>query len=51
MKAMNLHHSAKRAVSYHRIAMTIDIVSKVGTFCIVVLLIVALAAAGAIWSN
>jgi hypothetical protein len=30
--------------------MTIEMVSKVGTFCIIVVLIVALVAAGAIWS-
>ena len=47
MKAMNLLHQAMDAVSYRRIAMTIKTTSKVGTFCIVVLLIVALAAAGA----
>jgi len=37
-----------RAVSYHCIAIANKTTSKVGTFCIVVLLIVALAAAGVI---
>jgi len=37
-----------RAVSYRHIAMANKTTSKVGTFCIVVLLIVTLAAAGAI---
>jgi hypothetical protein len=52
MKAMNLLHWAMRLVLwYRRIAMAIETASKVGTFCIVVLLIVALAAAGAIRSK
>ena len=44
----NLLHWAMHAVSYCRIAMAIKMASKVGTFCIVVLLIVALVAARAI---
>ena len=44
----NLLHWAMHAVSYCRIAMAIKMASKVGTFFIVVLLIVALAAARAI---
>ena len=51
MKAMNLLHRAMRSVLYCHIAMAVNMASKVGTFCIVILLIVALAAAGAIGSN
>ena len=50
MIATNLLHWAMCAVSYHHITMAIKMASKVGTFCIVVMLIVALAAAGAIGS-
>jgi hypothetical protein len=39
------------AVSYRRIAMAIKMASKVVTFFIVVFLIVAMAAAEAIWSE
>jgi len=48
MKALDLLHQAMSSVLYHRIVMAIKAASKVGTFCIVVLLIVALAAAGVI---
>ena len=51
MKAMNLLHWAMCLVSCRHIAMAVETASKVGTFCIVVLLIVALAAAGAIRSE
>ena len=51
MKALDLLHWAMRSVLYHRIAVAIETASKVGTFCIVVLLIVALVAAGAIRSE
>jgi hypothetical protein len=51
MKALDLLHRAMRSVLYHRIAVAIETASKVGTFCIVVLLIVALVAAGAIRSE
>jgi hypothetical protein len=52
MKATNLIHWAMRTVLYRHIVMTIETASKVGTFCIVVLLIVAfLAAAGGIRSE
>jgi hypothetical protein len=40
-----------RSVSYRRTAIGIEAANKVGTFCIGVLLIVALAAAGAIPSG
>ena len=46
-----LLHWAMGAVSYRRIAMAIEMASKVVTFFIVVLLIVAMAAAEAIWSE
>ena len=46
-KALDLYW-LMRLVSYHRIAMVIEMASKVGVFCIVILLIVAMAAAGAI---
>ena len=48
MKAMNLLHQAMHLVLHHLIAMAIKMASKVGTFCIGILLFVALAAAGAI---
>ena len=48
---MNLLHQAMQAVSYHRIAMAIKTARKVGTFCIVIVLIVALTAAGVIRSK
>ncbi len=51
MKALDLLHRVMRSVSYRRIAMAIETASKVGIFCIVVLLIVALAAAGVIRSE
>ena len=51
LKATNLLHQAILVVSYRRIAMAIKTASKVGVFCIVVLLIVTLAAAGAIRSE
>jgi hypothetical protein len=51
MKAMNLLHWVMRLVSYRRIAMATETASKVGTCFIVVLLIVTLAAAGAIRSK
>ena len=47
MKATNLLHWAMRAVYYRRIAITIEMAIKVGIFCIIAVLIVALAAAGA----
>ena len=40
-----------RVVLCRRVVMAIETASKVGTFCIVVLLIIALAAAGAILSE
>jgi hypothetical protein len=40
-----------RLVSHHRIAVAIKTASKVGAFCIVVVLNVALLAAGAIQSK
>jgi hypothetical protein len=51
MKATNLHHLAMRAVWYRHIALPIKKASKEGTFCIIVLLIVSMAAAGAIRSK
>jgi len=51
MKATNLLQQAMRVIYYRRIAMAIKTASKEGTFCIVVLLIVAMAAAGVIRSN
>jgi hypothetical protein len=51
MKATNLLHQVMRTVQYRRITMAIKTASKEGKFCIVVLLIVTLAAAGAIWSK
>jgi hypothetical protein len=51
MKAMNLLHQAMCKISHQRIVMAIEMASKVGVFLIVVLLIVALAAAGAIRSD
>ncbi len=51
MKATNLLHQAMHTVYYRRIAMTIETASKVGTFCIIVVLFVALVAAGAIRSE
>jgi len=51
MKATNLLHRAMCVEYYRRIAMAIKTASKVGTFCIIVVLIVALAAAGAIRSE
>jgi hypothetical protein len=51
MKATNLLYQVMCGVYYRRIALTIKMVSKVGTFCIIVMLIVALAAARAIRSE
>jgi hypothetical protein len=51
MKATNLLHRAMRAVYYRRIAITIEMAIKVGIFCIIAVLIVALAAAGTIRSE
>jgi hypothetical protein len=51
MKATNLLHPVMRSVLHRRIVMAIETASKEGTFCIVVLLIVAMVAAGAIWSK
>jgi hypothetical protein len=47
MKATNLLHQAMHVLEYRCIAMAIKMASKEGTFCIVVLLIVAMVAAGA----
>ena len=51
MKAMDLPHRAMCAVLYRRTDTAIVIVSKVDTYCIVVLFSVALAAVGAILSK
>jgi hypothetical protein len=51
LEATNLHHWALLVVSYWHIAMTIETASKVGVFCIIVLLIVTLAAARVIRSE
>jgi hypothetical protein len=51
LKATNLLHWAMLAVSRGHIMMAIKPASKLGVFCIVDLLIVALAAAGAIRSE
>jgi hypothetical protein len=51
MKATNLLHRAMRAVYYRRITIPIKMAIKVGIFCIIAVLIVALAAAGAIRSK
>jgi len=51
MKALYLLHWVMSLVLYCRIAMAIKMASKVGTFCIVVFLVVALAVAGAIRSE
>jgi hypothetical protein len=45
MKATNLLHWVMHAVKYRRIAMAIETANKVGTFRIIVDLIVALAVA------
>ena len=45
---MNLLHQAMHLVLHRLIAMAIKMASKAGTFCIVILLFDALAAAGAI---
>ena len=47
-KALDLLHQAMHSVSYRCNGMAIETASKVGKFCIVVLLNVALAVAGAI---
>jgi hypothetical protein len=44
-KARNLLHQVMSKVSYRHTAMAIEMVSKVDTFCIAVLFIVALTAA------
>ncbi len=51
IKDMELPHWSMRAVLYPRIVMAIKMVSKVDTFCIVVLFAVPLAATGAIRSE
>jgi hypothetical protein len=51
MKATNLLHRAMRAVSYRRIATAIEMTSKRGGILLIVVLNVALAAAGAIRSK
>ncbi len=51
IEALNLLYWAMRAVLYRRIAMARETASKLGTFFIVVLFAVALAAAGAIQSK
>jgi hypothetical protein len=51
LKATDLLYQAILAVSYQRIPMAIEMASKVGVFCIVVLLIATLAAARAIRSK
>ncbi len=51
LKALDLLHRAMRAVEYRRIAMTTETAIKVGKYYIFVLFAVALAAAGAIWSE
>jgi hypothetical protein len=51
IKALNLLYWAMRTVSYWCIAMARETASKLGTFFIVVLFAVALAAAGAIQSK
>ena len=51
MKALDLLHRAMRAVKYRCIAMGIEMAIKVGAYYIFVLFAVALAAAGAIWSE
>ena len=51
MNATNLLHWAMHAVLYRRIAMAIKMASKVGTCCIIVVLIIAMAASGAIRSK
>jgi hypothetical protein len=50
-KALDLLHWAMRAVSYRRTAMAIKMAIKVGQFFVLVLVVVALAAAGVIWSK
>ena len=51
MKAAQLLHRAMRTVKYRRIAMAIKMASKVGTCCIIVVLIIALVAARVIRSE
>jgi hypothetical protein len=51
IKALDLLCLVICTVSFRRTAMAIKMVSKVDTFCIVVLFAVTLAAAGAIWSE
>jgi hypothetical protein len=51
MKALDLLHWVMHVVYYRRIATTIEMAIKVGIFCIIAVLIVALAAAGAIRSE
>jgi hypothetical protein len=50
-KALDLMYRSMRSVLYRPLAMAIEMASKVGVLCIVVLLIVALVAAGAIQSE
>jgi hypothetical protein len=51
MKALDLLHRAMRMVYYRHNAITIQMAIKVGIFCIIAVLIVALVAAGAIRSE
>ena len=51
MKATNLLHLAMQAVLYRRIATAIEMTSKEGGILLIVVLIVTLAAAGAIRSE
>ncbi len=51
MKAAHLLHRAMRTVKYRHIAMAIKMASKVGTCCIIVVLIIALVAASVIRSE
>jgi hypothetical protein len=50
-KALDLLYWLMRSILYRHIAMAIEMASKVGILCIVVLSIVTLAAAGAIQSE
>ncbi len=51
MKATDLLHRVMRAVWYHHIEMAIKTAHKVGTCCIIVVLIITLAVAWAIQSK
>ena len=50
-KALDLLYWLMCSVLYRRIAMAIKMASKIGVFCVVILLIVTLVAAGAIRSE